>query len=234
MPIALSTCFLAEARQAEPARRFARAQRDDALRPEIQRVWARMVVVATLCGVAIGSAAYWTMTRRSEGASTVNQPGTAAGPSSARENPGIPTGAPTPAAAQSEVIVYYVQRGDMWWRPAKNVTGRGTNWPAVSVGAPTPSPTIVVAEVEPPRGVLARMMAYVTVIWDRWLRRGGRRTPPDGIKRAHRKDGADGWRAVKARPTERMRRAPLHGAPLPTARPRTSDSDPPPSCIQAA
>lgn len=39
VPIAPSTYFLAKARQAEPARRSARAQRDDALRPEIQRVW---------------------------------------------------------------------------------------------------------------------------------------------------------------------------------------------------
>ena len=39
VPIAPSTYFLAKARQADPTRRSARAQRDDALRPEIQRVW---------------------------------------------------------------------------------------------------------------------------------------------------------------------------------------------------
>jgi transposase InsO family protein len=39
VPIAPSTYFLEKARQADPTRRSARAQRDDALRPEIQRVW---------------------------------------------------------------------------------------------------------------------------------------------------------------------------------------------------
>ena len=39
VPIAPSTYFLAKARQADPTCRSARAQRDDALRPEIQRVW---------------------------------------------------------------------------------------------------------------------------------------------------------------------------------------------------
>lgn len=39
VPIAPSTYFLEKARQADPTRRPARAQRDDALRPEIQRVW---------------------------------------------------------------------------------------------------------------------------------------------------------------------------------------------------
>jgi transposase InsO family protein len=39
LPIALSTYFLHKARQAEPARRSARAQRDDDLRAAIQRVW---------------------------------------------------------------------------------------------------------------------------------------------------------------------------------------------------
>lgn len=39
VPIAPSTYFLAKARHADPTRRSARAQRDDALRPEIQRVW---------------------------------------------------------------------------------------------------------------------------------------------------------------------------------------------------
>ena len=39
VPIAPSTYFLEKARQVEPTRRSARAQRDAALRPEIQRVW---------------------------------------------------------------------------------------------------------------------------------------------------------------------------------------------------
>ena len=39
VPIAPSTYFLAKARQADPTCRSARAQRDDAQRPEIQRVW---------------------------------------------------------------------------------------------------------------------------------------------------------------------------------------------------
>src|SRR5574340_476150 len=39
LPIAPSTYFLHKARHADPARRPARAQRDDALRPAIQRVW---------------------------------------------------------------------------------------------------------------------------------------------------------------------------------------------------
>jgi nucleoid-associated protein YgaU len=34
-----------------------------------------------------------------------------------------------------EVIVYYVKRGDTWWRLAKSYTGRGTNWPAVEAAA---------------------------------------------------------------------------------------------------
>ena len=39
LPIAPSTYYEHKARAADPTRRSARAQRDDALRPEIQRVW---------------------------------------------------------------------------------------------------------------------------------------------------------------------------------------------------
>jgi len=39
VPVAPSTSCLAKVRQADPTCRSARAQRDDALRPEIQRVW---------------------------------------------------------------------------------------------------------------------------------------------------------------------------------------------------
>jgi len=39
LPIAPLTYFLHKARQADPSRRSARAQRDDELRGEIQRVW---------------------------------------------------------------------------------------------------------------------------------------------------------------------------------------------------
>ena len=39
LPIAPSTYYEAKAQQADPSRRSARAQRDEALRPEIERVW---------------------------------------------------------------------------------------------------------------------------------------------------------------------------------------------------
>ena len=39
VPIAPSTYFLHKAQRADPTQRSARAQRDDALRVEIQRVW---------------------------------------------------------------------------------------------------------------------------------------------------------------------------------------------------
>jgi nucleoid-associated protein YgaU len=95
-----------------------------------------VAIVATLCGVAIGSAAYWAMTRRSEGQGIVSQAGAMSGPSNALGNSGTPTDAPVPTPRQSdEVIVYYVQRGDTWWRLAKSFTGRGTNWPAVEAAA---------------------------------------------------------------------------------------------------
>ena len=39
LPIALSTYYEQKAREHDPGRRPARAVRDDALKPEIQRVW---------------------------------------------------------------------------------------------------------------------------------------------------------------------------------------------------
>ena len=39
LPIAPSTYYAAKAREADPALRSARSQSDEALRPEIQRVW---------------------------------------------------------------------------------------------------------------------------------------------------------------------------------------------------
>src|SRR6267142_5192734 len=60
-----------------------------------------VVIVATLWSVAIGSAAYWVMTREPERAETVRQPGATAGPSTAPQNSGTP--APTPEPVQSPI-----------------------------------------------------------------------------------------------------------------------------------
>jgi putative transposase len=56
LPIAPSTYFLHKARQADPTARSARAQRDDELRVEIQRVWdANQQVYGARCGASYGA-----------------------------------------------------------------------------------------------------------------------------------------------------------------------------------
>ena len=59
LPIAPSTYFLQKARQADPTRRSARAQRDDELRPAIQRVWDEQFQV-------YGPRKVWRQLRREE------------------------------------------------------------------------------------------------------------------------------------------------------------------------
>jgi nucleoid-associated protein YgaU len=106
-----------------PAAEYRQSPADGLLR------YVPVVVVAALCGIAIGSSAYWVMARASASARPVSQPGVTAPSSSA----GIPV--PVPAAAPSGVVVYHVQRGDTWWRLAASFTGRGTNWRALEAAA---------------------------------------------------------------------------------------------------
>jgi hypothetical protein len=93
-----------------------------------------IVIVAALCGIAIGSAAYRAITRVSASAGTVSQAGITTPAPNAVADSRVPTN-PSAPAAQSGVVIYYVQRGDTWWRLAASFTGRGANWRALEAAA---------------------------------------------------------------------------------------------------
>jgi len=93
-----------------------------------------IVVAAALSGFAIGWTALGVKMRVSAGSGTVSQEATQAEPSSAAGS-GTRAAVPEPANSHRDVVTYYVQRGDTWWRLAKSFTGRGTNWRAVEIAA---------------------------------------------------------------------------------------------------
>jgi hypothetical protein len=91
-----------------------------------------IVVVAIVCAATGGSVTYLATTPALGGASLKVQVLTAPQQPLAIDD-APPTTAPVTRSADD--LVYYVQRGDTWWRLAARFTGHGRNWRALEAAS---------------------------------------------------------------------------------------------------